>query len=45
MDHITFSIGAVWISLTVGAAVLLGAEFISHEIHAFINHRRGHEAE
>jgi hypothetical protein len=45
MDHFTMGIGTIWLFLTVGASVLLGAEFISHEIHAFIKHRRGTEAE
>jgi hypothetical protein len=40
MDHVRFGIGTVWIFFTVGAAVLLGAEFISHEIHALIKQRR-----
>lgn len=44
MDHVRFGIGTVWMFFTIGAAVLLGAEFISHEIHAFIKHRREPEA-
>jgi hypothetical protein len=44
MDHVRFGIGTVWIIFTIGAAVLLGAEFISHEIHAFIKQRREPEA-
>jgi hypothetical protein len=44
MDHVRFGIGTVWIFFTIGAAVLLGAEFISHEIHALIKHRREPEA-
>jgi hypothetical protein len=44
MDHVRFGIGTVWLVLTIGAAVLLGAEFISHEIHAFIKQRREPEA-
>jgi len=43
-DHVRFGIGTVWLVLTIGAAVLLGAEFISHEIHAFIKQRREPEA-
>jgi hypothetical protein len=45
MDHVRFGIGTVWMFFTIGAAVLLGAEFISHEIHAFIKQRWGPEAE
>ena len=44
MDQVKFGIGTVWIIFTIGAAVLLGAEFISHEIHAFIKQRREPEA-
>jgi hypothetical protein len=44
MDHVRFGIGTVWICFTIGAAVLLGAEFISHEIQAFIKQRREPEA-
>jgi len=45
MDHIRFGIGTFWICITVGATVLLGTEFILHEIHAFIRQRRGRQPE
>ncbi len=44
MDHITVGIGTVWIFLTIGAAVLLGAEFVCHEVQALIRHRREPDA-
>jgi hypothetical protein len=45
MDRIRFGIGAVWILLTIGATAFLGTEFVIHEIHAFIRHRRDGEPE
>lgn len=45
MDHVKFGIGAVWILLTLGAAALLGTEFILQEIHTYLKHRREREAE
>ena len=44
MDHVRFGIGTVWLVFTIGAAILLGAEFISQEVHAFIKQRREPEA-
>jgi len=45
MDHFTIRLGAVWLFLTILAAAFLGTEFILHEIHSLIKHRRDPGAE
>jgi hypothetical protein len=45
MDHMTMGVGDAWILLSIGAALVLGTEFVLHEIHSLLRRRRDPEAE
>jgi hypothetical protein len=38
MNHL--SLGTFWIIFTVGAATVVGTDFILHEIRTYLRHRR-----
>ncbi len=45
MVHLRLGIGTLWIIFTVGAAALLGTDFILQEIRIFLRHKRGPESD
>jgi hypothetical protein len=45
MDRLALGVGTVWIFFTIGAAALLGTDFILHEIRTLIRHDREPETD
>jgi hypothetical protein len=45
MDHMTVGVGDAWMFLTIVTALILGTEFILHEIYCVLRKRRDPEVE